>query len=370
MPPGWYYLVIWAGDRQIWEPATGAFAVHPGSTVTRNLRVAPYPLAVDDIGFPVSGLVEDAITGEPLAGAFVSVGLTDPASVFSGIGSSWEATTDARGAFVLHHVPAVRNERSVPIGVYPVIAASSGHQPGGTGSAAREEWIPLPEAGDTIRVVIRLLPGGGTASVRGRVVHDGRPVVGVPVVLTVADTAVAAPVLVTQALPSRAVAPQALAPGLVAVSDANGYFEIGHVAPARYYYQVAYLPDDGWAFIPPEWPDEPEPFIVRDADVDLGDQVVLAGIAVVSPPPGGAVNTGHPWLKWRRVTGADMYYVAYSRANRFWLTEGLAISDTTVQIPAGVWGNGDHARWAVYAYRGATLIGSTETVSVFEIRSY
>jgi hypothetical protein len=370
--PGWYYLVTWAGDRLAYEPAAGAFIVHPGATATHDVLVAPLPHAVGEDGRPVSGRVEDAVTGEPLAGASVSIGSTDAGLLFSGAGVPWEATTDARGAFLLTLVPVARDEWFNPVGILPVIAAAEGYLPGGTGSTGRGEWLPLPPAGDTVQVVIRLAPGRGAASVRGRFVHDGRPVAGVPVALAMVDTAagVAGPPARSAPLAPDRLAPRALVPGLLDLSDPGGDFEIRNVPPGRYFLHAAYLPDDGWVYLAPEWPGEAKPFTVSGKDVDLGERSVIPGIPVVSPPPGGWVDTGHPWLRWRRVAEADTYMVTWSRANHFWLTEGTATTDTAFQVPPGLWGDGDHARWAVYAYRTGLPVAGMETIAAFEVRSY
>jgi hypothetical protein len=64
------------------------------------------------------------------------------------------------------------------------------------------------------------------------------------------------------------------------------------------------------------------------------------------------------------VAGADRYRVAFSPANGFLLTGGyVETTDTTAVMRSGVWGDGDHGRWAVYAYRDGGVVAGPEILT-------
>ncbi len=385
--PGFYYAVVYAGRRIAFDSIEQAVDVRSRRTVERNLLVTSYPLLPD--GRTVTGVVRDAETGAPLAGAYVSVGSSDFPLLFGGTGLPWETITDDNGRFLLDSVPTVTRGIST-VGLVPVVAMKAGYLPAGTGSNFRSDWLPLPGDGDTARVTLNLVRGEGAHSVHGRVRHNGVPVPGVTVALSFSD-------INTDTLPSEmpspptdtgwrmggrtsgdpvgephgrgvpdALRPTALAPDLVAHTDAGGHFEIRHVSPGRYHLQAAYLPDDGWVQVPPQ--SGLLEVIVRDQSIENAVVDVVPGIEILSPRGGEVVPTARPRFAWRPVPGANQYFVIFSRANSYFLTDRLETTDTTAVAPAGFWGHGDHARWTVLALRDEDIIiAAGETISSFSV---
>lgn len=359
IPPGWHYLVIQAGRHVVYDPIDSAFRVAAREQLTREVVVAPYPFFTT--GPRVHGRVVDAASGEPLAGASVSVGSMNLAALFSGIGSPWEAVTDAGGEFHLGNVPVAYATSGTPLGIVPIVASRSGFLPGGTGSFLRREWIPIPAPGETAQVVIALKAGSGSGRVLGHITSSDRGVGGVSVALALIDTTAGE----GAAGARRRLDTRSMIADLLAVSDAAGEFEIARVPAGRYAVQAGYLPDDGWIGQNPMM----AAITVHESGVAHVELTVIRAVHLVQPVPGGVVSTGQPRLVWRRLPGADSYKVSFSLANSFVLGQSLSTADTSVVIPAGFWGDGDYARWSVDAYQGNRLVGTTESIDSFHIES-
>ena len=129
--------------------------------------------------------------------------------------------------------------------------------------------------------------------------------------------------------------------------------------PGLYRIQAGYFPDDGWF-------SENDQLYMEVRDQDLSDVRIhiLPAVTTVNPAHGATVSTGQPRFTWHPVPGADRYRVAYSPANGFLLTGGfIETTDTTTVMRAGVWGDGDHGRWAVYAYRDGAVVAGPEVLT-------
>lgn len=373
VPPGWYIPLVAYAARIVYDPPGAPLQVLGGRVARLEVGIADYP-GLAGAGLPIRGQVVDAVTGAPIPGAWVSIGFTDPAFLSAGSIPPWESLTDADGRFVLREVPIIDGPGAHD-GLFPVVAAHAGYRPGGTGSFLRQEFLPLwGPTGDTLDVRIPLSPGHDDLVLGGRVVHGSRPVPGVIVALSFADTT-AEPVS-SAAHPFRGdagpvaggplLAPAALVPGFAAISDPEGRFRFEGLSSGRYRVHAAYLADDGWVSIEIGRP--PGPAVrVFDRGVEDVEIAVVPAIPLVSPVGGAEMPVGHYRLTWRSVPGIERYRVLFSRGNSFLLTEGFETSDTTGLIPPAYYQVGDRGRWAVQAYDGSRLLASSDALGTFRI---
>lgn len=373
LAPGRYYAAASSGRFIAFETRDDALEIRGGRVTRQDFRLGDYPYLDPDLP-PVSGRVEDADTGAPIAGAYVSVGDTDLASLFAGITAPWEALTDADGEFELPFVPFVSDPRSgTLLGLYPVVATHPGYDPAATGSVRRGQLMPLPfPPGSSTRVTLRLHRSLHTGRLRGRVVHAGARVPNVPVALTLVDTALvqapAGPPSPRAAEPGG-LRPQSLMTGQVALSDADGGFDLPAVPPGRYRVVAAYWPDDGWVQ-PPGVGAEGVNLVTIRAGTELDVELrVLPALRLLSPAAGASVSTGRPLLRWDPVAGAEFYRVRFSNADGYLLTNAALTAETSLLGPLGYWGDGDWVRWAVEAYQGEELIALSDAIATFVVRS-
>jgi len=364
IPPGSYHLIIEAGTMFIYAPLKDAIRIDAGRESRLDLALAVYP-GLAGSGRPVHGVVRDASTGLPVAGAWVSVGFTDPTFLLSAGMPPWESRTDADGHFELTEVPIVQlgDGRT---GLYPIVSTHRDYRNGGTGSLARGEILPLlPTSGPPLEVELSLEPGSGDRSISGRVVHHGDRVAGVPVALTFADLDGGEP-SETGSIRSAGMSPRALVPGAVQVTSPAGEFEFTGLSSGRYRIHVAYLADDGW--VPRTLGSgTPPPIKLGTTDVADLEVAILPGIRLVSPARLEVVGTVRPTLSWEPVAGATQYLVLFSRANSFLLSESITTSSTSTTLPPGYYREDDQARWAVQVYSGDSLVASSEAVGTFVI---
>ena len=364
VPPGWYHPIIEAGSMFIYAPLRDAVRIDAGEDTEIELALASYP-GLEGSGRPVRGTVSDGVTGLPIADAWVSVGFTDPTFLLGAGMPPWESRTDAKGQFELSGVPIVQLGNG-QMGLYPIVCAHRDHRSGGTGSLVRGELLPvLPTSGPPLEVGILLQPGAGERSIRGRVVHEGASVGGVPVSLTFVDPDDGAPAA-TGSIGSPGLLPLAMVPGAVQVTDPSGEFEFNSLSPGRYRVHAAYFPDDGW--VPGTLgTGAPAPVTVGVADVVNLVIAVLPGIRLISPTRLEVVDTVRPTLAWEPVIGATRYLVLFSRANSFILSQSVMSTEPSVTLPPGYFREGDQARWAVQVYLGEALLASSEEVGTFSI---
>jgi hypothetical protein len=210
----------------------------------------------------ISGVVTDALTGRPVSGAVVYVGITGRGAV----GRVSRQFTDAKGRFVFTELPAHDQ--------YFLNASGFGYVNGGFGAA------PARPAPTRIRLAegewfkdahIQLWP---PAAVSGRVLDErGEPIVGVPV-------RVMAQILVGGR-------PQ-VAAGPGTVTDDRGAYRIAGLRPGRYFVQVPSVQSAVPAGVDPTAPSGSAigaPAVPRAAmDMPGGFRYVLGDYATPPPP--------------------------------------------------------------------------------------
>jgi hypothetical protein len=379
LTPGFYHPIAEAGPMLLYAPFDQAVRIDAGRRATLDFALAPYP-GLEGSGRPVHGIVRDADTGQPIEGAWVSAGFTDPGFLIGNGMPPWESRTGPDGRFALAGVPFV-SLGDGRTGLYPIVAMDRDHRPGATGSLVRGEILPiLPASGPPLDVDIRLAPGPGERTIAGRVVHRGLAVAGVPVALTLADIddgvepvpsgpagtfdPARAPAGSVPSAPG--LAPRALVPGAVQVTDASGGFSFDALAPGRYRVHAAYFPDDGW--VPAGLGSGAPPAVRVGADDVTGLEIaVVPAIRLVAPARLELVETVRPRLSWRPLAGIQSYTVLFSRANSFFLNQNQLVADSAYVLPPGYFRAGDQGRWAVQAYENGTLVASSEYVSTFTI---
>lgn len=370
LAPGRYYVAAGSGRYVAFETRDDALEVRAGRITHLDFRLGAYPYFATDLP-PVNGLVLDEVTGLPVAGASVSIGDTDLASLFSGILAPWEALSDASGHFELPFVPYVTDANSgALLGLYPIMATHAGYAPAATGSLRRGQLLPLPfPPGAATQVELRLRPAPVLGSLRGRVVHEGRGVPRVPVALSLVDTARGAPAAGRLARTPGCPEPRAGGVGLVAVTDDGGGFEISAVPPGHYRVQAAYWPDDGWVLLPGGGAEGRNLATIDPGRSSQLELAVLPAMRVRAPLSGATVPTGRPLLEWDPVPGAEFYRVRFGNADGYLLTNAALTSESYLVGPLGLWGDGDWVRWAVEAYQGDRLVALTESIATFVVRS-
>lgn len=364
VPPGWYHPIIEAGSMFVYAPLREAIRIDAGRDTELKLDLASYP-GLEGTGRPVHGIVRDTVTGLPIEGAWVSVGFTDPTFLMGAGMPPWESRTDSEGRFKLSGVPTVQLSDG-SMGLYPIVCTHRDHRNGGTGSLVRGELLPIrPADGPPLEVEILLEPGAGARSMRGRVVHQGEGVRGVPVALTFVDPDSGGPVPAPSTRASGLL-PMAMVPGAVLETDPSGEFEFTDLASGRYRVHAAYLADDGW--VPGTLGSGASAAVtVGTADVENVVVPVLPGIRLLSPKRLEVVATVRPALSWEPVVGAARYLVLFSRANSFVLSQSVMTMESSVLLPPGYYREGDQARWAVQVYVDDLLVASSEEVGSFII---
>jgi len=365
--PGDYYIVAWAGGRFILFDSPGAaLHVSAGRTLPHDIRVGRYPYFREPAP-AVRGIVRDATDGRPIARAYVSVGDTDLAALFAGVTVPWEALTGPDGRFVLTQVPMVTTGHDpAPRGLYPVMAMAPGYAPATTGSLLAGRLLPLPTAaGETLEVELRLEPRPGNGSLAGLVTAAERPRAGVVVGASLVDS------LTSRAARPRGLRVESLVPDATALSDLEGRFELRGLSPGLYRVHAGYLPDDGWVAAPPAPGHEDENLLIVTAGGRAECRLkLLPAIRLLSPISGSEVDSARPRWSWRSLPGAEVDRVRFSNANGFILPNSNLTPDTTLGTPPGYWGEGDWVRWAVEAYRADTLLGTSDAIATFVVRSH
>lgn len=304
----------------------------------------------------LQGRVTDALTGDPIQGAYVSALFGIVYHSFVGIETGYEDVTDADGRYSLEAIALIGGNFTV---LYPVAASAEGYAPFGM------ENVPLPMDPDSVYTLdIQLQRLQGTASVHGTVTDtSGRPLADVPVALDF--TAIPLDTL-HAASPGKGADEPRRVPllGKTVRSDARGQFEIRGLTPGTYFVDAGFLPDDGWVSAYSE-----RVFEVAGVEkIELGRVVVLPAIRPLSPANGAVIHDTQPVLRWKAVPGTDWYRVSVGTGHA--LGDLANTTEPQAQFPYQI-EPGAHIRWIVTAYRASGNYGDPiaefEAVQMFTV---
>lgn len=263
-----------------------------------------------DTGLRLPGVVVDDETGQPVFGAQVEVSSIDQTapnfSEFTGNSSTVEPITGHDGRFVIFPL----SQMLIP-GEDDPITPSVRVQAPGYFSFSAGPW-PLPDIPDTLRV--RLRRGQDDGRIRGRVVDlAGDAVAGVPIHLEWRGAEGAmfksgpTDLLSSNDLPSTL--PKLLAPTR-AVTDLDGNYIVGGLAPGRYYLVAAPRPDDGFvgsAIAGVE--------VVADSTGVVSENLLAVPAVEMDTPQDGGRVARNVELRWRSVASAARYTVLVTRGD-------------------------------------------------------
>ncbi|MFN2371332.1 MAG: hypothetical protein ABR506_09280 [Candidatus Krumholzibacteriia bacterium] len=304
----------------------------PGVTTRSADLTAPVlpPALVRVVAIPptggahIAGTVVDSASGQPLAGAFLSLG-----RFLGGYGGGTTASDDVTLADGSFHVAGIRFfDQERPVQAVPLVVTCAGYLP--------RTWVYQAASGEDIGriagVTIRLQPvgTGTTGGLRGRVLRDGAPVPGLVVGLGAGD---------------QWTKEAAGLPGRTAVCDQDGFFVCTDLPAGDYLVDPGYLPRDGaW------YPDQPANVprtVAPGAVTDAGNYRVLWEIAAEWPQDGAVATRALREFRWSPVPGAGAYAVTVDRGAPV-VTTGPAWS----LAPGDTLGPGGHV-WQVYALGAA-----------------
>ena len=347
-PIGDYYLFLFTPDHLMQDAWDAQVHIEEGDTLSLDIAMIPSGLWDGD-GARAQGIVSDADTGEPIAGAYVSSINGILFNPFMGIPLSAECVTDSTGYYSVELFTIV-DENNYLIGTYV--------------SASKEGYLPvshflglIPQ--DTVPLDIVLARDTATGTIRGRVVVRGGPVSGVPVGI---DCVEAPPVAAGK---DNGDGPQ-LVPllGKSTVSGVDGWFRITGLSAGSYTIECAFLPDDGYAIVAGSYG---YPILSEGQTVNLGDMEVAVAIRPIYPEPGSVIQETLPEFRWEAHPRADFY--------RLWASVGHLMNSYTTNtnhwtssfpIPPGT-----SIRWIVTAYEGTENYGielsSFETTVSFSV---
>lgn len=376
LEPGAYSLLLYHDSRVIFSGSNGRIEVERNASLTRNLRLVSSGLWGSS-RYAIAGTVRDAVTLEPIAGAYVSdiVAGVRGLEVFAEVGGisqpEWDAT-DAGGGFEIG-TQIVVDEDNNEIGMMPVSIAAEGYLPTtlvGDGVAGVEfqehprsfALLPVPAEGDSVLQVSVVLTPASQAlpaelgSVSGRLVYLGDPAPGVRVAATV--LAVSDPDTVPA--PTQ----KAILPGTVTTTDADGNFTLNGLAPGLYSVAAGYPIDDEWEGVNGSLSDGVFE-ITANTTTAAGDLELLRNVPIVSPAHGSTVPGSMPLLQWEAIPGA-IYYDIYLGIDGYILDELVPRTEVTSyqMLPAEAIFSGSCARWGIRAY--GTYPTEADTVQIGE----
>lgn len=388
IPPGRYGVLIHgAGEAYALQWTHSVVEIQPGSRAVEDitlLHFTPLPSR-----YRIRGTVRDAVSHAPVVAAHVGAVYgyhEETETLLRGYTSATRGVTGADGTFEV-------SAGTVPwfgpaSGLEPISVSAPGYEPvtlvGRGPNLPGDRYnmpmpaLPFPELPDSVlQVTIELRPlaaSSETGVVRGIVKHQGVPVVGVRVYLSLSavthmDTLPQAGTGAAKAGVTRVCVPL---PDHSAVTDADGSFFIDRVPPGRYNAAAGYEPGDGF---------EPEYLPVGGiTSVAAGDTAVIElspykALLPLAPLDGSVVTSADSSveLQWEPLplepgwvlSGYSVFVVDSARTHRTLFTQDPHL------VVHGV--AGGLVRWSVFGSVGSTPPGKAsggvfERQSVFRMR--
>jgi len=297
-------------------------------------------------GLPrIAGRIVDAATGEPLAGAFVS--LSSYLIAHIGQVTPSDDVTLADGEFRVSDIPFARDPDTGNLfQILPLLISRAGYRPLAWSHAMR----PGDEDLDIAAGEIALQPDpGGEGTLTGRVVAAGEPVADLAVGLGPAGES-----------PPPAEKGAVGWPGHVVATDSLGVFAFGDLPPGRYVVHPAFRLEDGWAY---PGPDGPAAHDVADGQVvDAGDFRVLPTITALAPVD-TVVDLDGTVFRWAAVAApVDSFRVLLDG-------EWIGATTDTVLVRAALELEPGWHVWTVSGFAtDGTWVAARETWARFEAR--
>ena len=358
LDPGTYVLLTFPGDER------GVFS-HPGEFQLGGddvLRKTPPALDLeivtwrDPVRFAdrlprISGTVVDAVTGDPLPGAFV--GFPSTADLYLGHYTVSVDVTDSAGAFHVADIPVAQDPISGNLTQAAALTIQcAGYEP----LAWRNHFDNGDDNVDVIDAVAELWPIGSTrpvGSVAGRVIFGEAPVADIEVGLAYFDDP-DNPFLDPDGAGKSGVG----APGLVTRTDAQGRYLLESVPAGRYLLLPAYHLSDHWL---PSPYGNPEVTVIADSTVTLDPAPVLAAITPLWPRPGCAVREAKPTWRWVSPVAVDSFLVYLDRCFL-----GATV-DSKMTMPDACPLTGGLSRFGVRGLLDGVIVAETEALIEFQV---
>jgi hypothetical protein len=293
-PPGDWYLFVNSGNHFMFNPASARVSIVPGRPVQRDIRMIRSDLWDDDAKF--AGVVTDARTGAPIAGAFVSSMMVEMGNSFLGVPVQ-EAITDTEGRYQIGASSWIIGVDLALGVVNPIGATKEGYAP----FFLLDADLPNTSADTTYIMNVALHPSVSRGVIKGRVRYRTTYLGGIAVGLDYSTLPVPA-----GEQPKTNDARTTSLLGSAVRTDSQGRFEISDLAPGTYFVDVAFLPDDGFMLSEVER-DRVVVELEIDERIDLGTLQIVKTLVPVYPLNGASIGERTLTLRWTSAPGADRY---------------------------------------------------------------
>ena len=347
VPAGTYAVFVYHDSLVTWDRTASLVEVKVGKTSRHDMRVTPSQLW-NGSGDRVEGMVTDAISGEPIAGAYVDgiLGMSDEVyGLMAGISLPEWGVTDDRGFYSVT-TQVMTDETGWPIGPGLLTCIKEGYFPQTVTYLQPDARLARAEGDTLLTIDVALVPitdadAGALGSLTGRLLNRGEPVAGLGVALVLIS--IEDPGLTDKARE------KVIVPGSTVTTDAEGRFAIDNLAPGFYMLAPGFHIDDGYANI--NWNYVEEIFeVVAEATTELGDLEILRTIGGVSPANGETGVATTPLLTWEAVPGAEEYEVQWRVNGYLMMHRETGLTETRFQIPGdAAVPHGSCVRWMVRA---------------------
>jgi hypothetical protein len=384
LPPGEYSALVLHESLAVRERSAPTIEIKSNKLTTYDINMTPFELFANR-RYHIAGIVTDAVTGDPIAGAHVGAAIAidgELAAYLGGVGTFWATVTDSSGEY---YVPALSLSLPTAEGLVPLTVTKEGYESNtviGDGPSIPEvipPTYPLPTGGElTLQVDIGLEPicfdGDqfcNAGSIKGRLIAYGEPVEDVIVGATLAS--VADPD--TFRAPPASFVP---VPGKTTYTDREGDFLIEGLTPGEYWIDPAFRETDGYVFDPYTEPFGTRCIVVEGETCNLGTLQLMRAISPVTPVNRATIQDTTPEFRWTEaVVPSGMEFKGYNvmfGTGYIMETQVEAIMETHWQMPDSMaFTPGDYVRWNVAArmYNPGTrrfiTIGEFEWPATFNI---